>query len=236
MNLLNFFKKKKDYQDEIFQRDFLQHSNLGKINADTNKINSGKSIVMTNPLSARYTFTRQLAGEDNKKFHPKTADEKETLSPRGFFRGKEIDQEGRNLVNNRLAKVEERRKAEGKAPLTADQKDLVKEQAENERMYETDIPSTALKYVKYDPKTQELYVKFQGSNKKYWYPRVPKEKVEELMKAPSKGEYFIKNIHDVYTVNPGHRPENNSSKNKVVGNYYGKMKKWYRNVRKTGRM
>ena len=120
--------------------------------------------------------------------------------------------------------------------MTADQKDLVKEQTENERMYETDIPSTALKYVKYDPKTQELYVKFQGSNKKYWYPRVPKEKIEELMKAPSKGEYFIKNIHDVYTVNPGHRPENNSSKNKVVGNYYGKMKKWYRNVRKTGRM
>ena len=236
MNLRNFFMKNKDYQDEVFQRDFLQHSNMGKINADTQKMDKGKSIVMTNPLSARYTFTRQIAGEDNKKFHPKTADEKETLSPKGFFRGKEIEQEKNNIINKKLERVEEKRAREGQKPLTADQKDLLKEQAENERMYETDIPSTALKYVKYNPKTQELYVKFQGSNKKYWYPRVPQEKVEELMKAPSKGEYFIKNIHDVYTVNPGHKHEGNIAKNKTIGNYYGKMKKWYKNVRKTGRM
>jgi glutaredoxin 2 len=107
-------------------------------------------------------------------------------------------------------------------------------------MYTQDVPSTAIKKIKYDPKTQELYVTFQGSNKKYWYPRVPKEKIEELMAAPSKGEYFMKNIHDQYSVNyqlhKNHDPQNNKNANSTIKNYYKKMRKDYEKGMKAGTM
>ena len=108
---------------------------------------------------------------------------------------------------------------------------LVTAQAQSEQMYTQDVPSTAIKKMKYDPKTKELWVTFQGSNKKYWYPRVPEEKVREMMAAPSKGEYFMNNIHDQYSVNyqlhGTHSPESNRASNKAIKNYYKKMQKSY---------
>ena len=124
--------------------------------------------------------------------------------------------------------------------LTPDQEKLVTAQAQKEQPFTQDIPSTAIKKLKYDPKTEELYVTFQGSNKKYWYPRVPKEKIEELIQAPSKGEYFLKNIHDQYSVNyqlhGNHKPENNRTSNRHIKNYYKKMQKAYNKGRKAGTM
>jgi hypothetical protein len=94
--------------------------------------------------------------------------------------------------------------------------------------------------MKYDPKTKELWVTFQGSNKKYWYPRVPKEKIEEMMAAPSKGEYFMNNIHDQYSVNyqlhGNHDPRNNRNANNIAKNYYKKMEKAYAKGMKKGSM
>ena len=77
-------------------------------------------------------------------------------------------------------------------------------------------------------------------NKKYWYPRVPKEKIEELMAAPSKGEYFMQNIHDQYSVNyqlhGNHNPENTKTSNRHINNYYKKMRKNYEKGMKNGTM
>ena len=107
-------------------------------------------------------------------------------------------------------------------------------------MYTQDVPSTAIKKMKYDPKTKELWVTFQGSNKKYWYPRVPEEKVREMMAAPSKGEYFMNNIHDQYSVNyqlhGNHNPQNTKTSNRHIKNYYKKMQKSYEKGQKQGTM
>jgi glutaredoxin 2 len=124
--------------------------------------------------------------------------------------------------------------------LTPDQEKLVTAQAQREQPFTQDIPSTAIKKFKYDPKTEELYVTFQGSNKKYWYPRVPKEKIEEMMNAPSKGEYFMQNIHDQYSVNyqlhKTHSPQSNMASNRAIKGYYKKMQKAYNKGRKAGTM
>lgn len=200
-------------------------------------LNDNKTITINSPKSERYTYLPGTAGKWLSKFKPETREEKDTLSPIGFFRVGERETE-------RQKKVAERIKAAaslmGREELTPDQAELVTKQAEREMPYTQDIPSTAIKKMKYDPKTKELWVTFQGSNKKYWYPRVPKEKVEEMMSAPSKGEYFLKNIHDQYSVNyqlhGTHSPESNKKSNKAIRNYYKKMQKSYNKGMKAGTM
>lgn len=199
-------------------------------------LDAGKTIKINNPQSERYTFLPNLTSKKGfKNFKPETREEKDTLSPIGFFRQGEINDNRQKILNERI-RAAASMLGKKETDLTEDQKELVTAQAQRERMSTQDIPSTALKTIKYDPDTQELWVTFQGGKKKYWYPRVPKEKIKELMNAPSKGEYFIKNIHDVYSVNPGHRSEENKRKNKAIRNYYKKMQRYYKNVRKTGEM
>lgn len=202
-----------------------------------NALNDDKTIKISNPKSERYTYLPGTAGKWLDKFKPETREEKDTLSPIGFFRQSEINDERQKRIAESIKSAAEML---GKKKLTKGQEKLVKAEAEREPMFTQDIPSTAIKKIKYDPKTQELYVTFQGSNKKYWYPRVPKEKVEELMEAPSKGEYFLKNIHDQYSVNyqlhGNHRPENNTMSNKAIRNYYKKMRKSYEKGMKAGTM
>ena len=203
-------------------------------NKVTNAMNNGKTVTLQSPKSQRFTFNEHIAEQSPSlnNFKPKTSAEKESLSPNGFFRIGEVGAE-------RQALTERKEKAAAESlghELTEDQKELIDNQASNVPVHEAEIPSTAIKTVKYNPKTQALFVTFAGSNKKYFYPRVPQAKIEELMKAPSKGEYFIKNIHDVYTLNPGHSSAKNKAKNKVVKNYYKKMQKYYKNVMTKGHM
>jgi len=201
-------------------------------------LNAGKKVTIKAPKSERYTYLPNLAGKAYEKFKPETREEKDTLSPIGFFRQGEIDEER----NKKIAeKIKEAAAQLGRKKLTKGQEKLVTAQAQSEQMYTQDVPSTAIKKMKYDPKTKELWVTFQGSNKKYWYPRVPKEKIEEMMSAPSKGEYFMNNIHDQYSVNyqlhGNHNPQNNKNANsKVAKNYYKKMEKAYNKGMKKGSM
>ena len=202
-----------------------------------NSLNDNKTITINSPKSERYTYLPGTAGKWLSKFSPKTQEEKDTLSPIGFFRVGEINDERQRKIAERIKSAASML---GAKELTPDQEALVTAQAQREQMFTQDIPSTAIKKMKYDPKTQELFVTFQGSNKKYWYPRVPKEKIEEMMQAPSKGEYFLKNIHDQYSVNyqlhGNHRPENNKASNKAIRNYYKKMEKAYNKGMKAGTM
>ena len=200
-------------------------------------LDAGKTIKINTPKSERYTYYAGLAGKKLEKFRPETQEEKDTLSPIGFFRVGERDSEAQKKIQERIKAAASMMQQK---ELTPDQEALVTAQAQRDQPFTQDIPSTAIKQLKYDPKTEELYVTFQGSNKKYWYPRVPKEKIEELMEAPSKGEYFLKNIHDQYSVNyqlhGNHKPENNKTSNRHIKNYYKKMQKAYNKGRKQGTM
>jgi hypothetical protein len=200
-------------------------------------LNAGKTISIKAPKSERYTYLPNVTGKALEKFKPETREEKDTLSPIGFFRQGEIDEER----NKKIAeKIREAAAQLGRKKLTKGQEKLVTAQAQSEQMYTQDVPSTAIKKMKYDPKTKELWVTFQGSSKKYWYPRVPEEKVREMMAAPSKGEYFMNNIHDQYSVNyqlhGTHSPESNRASNKAIKNYYKKMQKSYNKGMKAGTM
>ena len=200
-------------------------------------LNAGKKITIKAPKSERYTYLPNVTGKALEKFRPETREEKDTLSPIGFFRQGEIDEER----NKKIAeKIREAAAQLGRKKLTKGQEKLVTAQAQSEQMYTQDVPSTAIKKFKYDPKTKELWVTFQGSSKKYWYPRVPEEKVREMMAAPSKGEYFMNNIHDQYSVNyqmhKNHNPQNNRNANNIAKNYYKKMEKAYAKGMKQGTM
>ena len=200
-------------------------------------LNAGKKITIKAPKSERYTYLPNVTGKALEKFRPETREEKDTLSPIGFFRQGEIDEER----NKKIAeKIREAAAQLGRKKLTKGQEALVTKQAQSEQMYTQDVPSTAIKKMKYDPKTKELWVTFQGSSKKYWYPRVPEEKVREMMAAPSKGEYFMNNIHDQYSVNyqlhGNHNPQNTKTSNRHIKNYYKKMQKSYEKGQKQGTM
>ena len=202
-----------------------------------NALSNNKTIKINSPKSERYTYLPGTAGKWLEKFKPESKEEKDTLAPIGFFRVGEID-------NERQKKIAERIRAAAslmnQKELTPEQEQLVTAQAQREQMYTQNIPSTAIKKMKYDPRTKELWVTFQGSNKKYWYPRVPKEKIEEMMAAPSKGEYFLNNIHDQYSVNyqlhGTHSPQSNKASNRAIKNIYKKMQKTYSKGMKQGSM
>ena len=227
----NIFSKLKD-----------RFSNTSSTNIEENdkikqSLDAGKTINIKAPKSERYTYYAGLAGKKLEKFRPETQEEKDTLSPIGFFRVGERQDETQKKIQERIKAAASMM---NQKELTEDQKALVTAQAEREQPFTQDIPSTAIKKMKYDPKTKELWVTFQGSNKKYWYPRVPKEKIEEMMNAPSKGEYFMQNIHDQYSVNyqlhKTHKHQDYLGSNRQIKKYYKKMREPYAEGKRKGTM
>lgn len=202
-------------------------------------LENDKTITIKAPKSERYTYLPGTAGKWLEKFSPKTQEEKDTLSPIGFFRIGEVADEKQKKIAERIKSAASLMGVK-EEELTPEQKELVTKQAQQERLITQDIPSTAIKKIKYNPKTQELFVTFNGSNKEYWYPRVPKDKVEAMMNAPSKGEYFLNNIHDQYSVNyqlhHTHSPAANRASNKAIKRFYKKMRKDYAKGMKAGTM
>ena len=53
-------------------------------------LDAGKTIKINTPKSERYTYYAGLAGKKLEKFRPETSEEKDTLSPIGFFRVGEL--------------------------------------------------------------------------------------------------------------------------------------------------
>ena len=216
--IANIFSKLKDKFNNT------SSTNIEEQDKIKQSLDAGKTINIKTPKSERYTYYAGLAGKKLEKFKPETQEEKDTLSPIGFFRIGERQNEAQKKIQERIKAAASMM---NQKELTPDQEALVTAQAQREQPYTQDIPSTAIKKFKYDPNTKELYVTFQGSNKKYWYPRVPREKIEEMMKAPSKGEYFMQNIHNQYSVNyqlhGNHDPKNNKMANQQIRNYYKKM-------------
>ena len=229
--LSNIFGKLKDKFNNTSSTNVEENDKLRQ------SLNAGKTISIKAPKSERYTYYAGLAGKKFEKFKPETKEEQDTLSPIGFFRVGERDSEAQKKIQERIKAAASMM---NQKELTPDQEKLVTAQAQREQPITQDIPSTAIKKLKYDPKTEEHYVTFQGSNKKYWYPNVPKEKVEELMEAPSKGEYFLNNIHDQYSVNyqlhKTHKHQDYLGSNRAIKKYYKKMRDPYAKGKKAGTM
>lgn len=227
----NIFSKLKDKFNNT------SSSNIEEQDKIKQSLNAGKTINIKAPKSERYTYYAGLAGKKLEKFKPETKEEQDTLSPIGFFRVGERDSEAQKKIQERIKAAASMM---NQKELTPDQEKLVTAQAQREQPITQDIPSTAIKKLKYDPKTEELYVTFQGSNKKYWYPRVPKEKIEEMMNAPSKGEYFMNNIHDQYSVNyqlhKTHKHQDYLGSNRAIKKYYKKMREPYAEGKRKGSM
>lgn len=189
-------------------------------------LEAGKQLSFS-PQSDRYTYGNQEDTEYNKKWSPQTAEEKTTLSPEGYFRiGERQDKKDELLKNifesaKAKAKAEDEKrvtdiKAQGGKARRTNKRTLEKNaKSESEKIFNEEyhekqiaIPSTAIKNIKYNPKDEGLKVKFQGGKKEYFYPAVPVELVQAWLKAPSKGEFFIRNIHDQYSMyGKDHRPK-----------------------------
>lgn len=64
-------------------------------------------------------------------------------------------------------------------------------------MERTEVQSSNLKSVGYDPTTSTLEVEFNGGSV-YQYNNVPVSEYDGLMKAQSHGKYFVANVKNRY--------------------------------------
>lgn len=185
----SFFKSLKDRLLQAKEKvsaskdNFLATRNTKK---ESDILKQGGEINYT-PRSDRYSYDIPDDTNYDKKWKPKTKEEFDTLSPKGFHR-----------IGDRLA---EKKKRKGTMSEDDFDKNFIEKQVS--------IDSTALSNVQYNPKDKILSVRFQSGKKQYSYPDVTQEQMEAFMKAPSKGEYFMSRIHDQNTLNPGHKPSGN---------------------------
>lgn len=212
-------------------------------------LESGKTLSFS-PESDRYTFGNQEDTQYNKKWTPKTAEEKKTLSPEGYFRIGERQNEKDNVFRDifdaakaKATAADEKRVADikaqgGKARRTQKRTIEKNAKAEAQKIFDEEyhekqiaIPSTAIKNIKYNPKDEGLKVKFQGGKKEYFYPAVPTELIQRWLKAPSKGEFFMKNIHDQYSIFGKNHGAKSKAEQKGVRKY---MKKYERTNKNRG--
>ncbi len=229
---------------EIFKRALSPFTNKSNSQQAYNDLEEGKKISL-NMNSDRYTYENKEDNKYDKKWTPKTKEEKETLSPRGYYRQGDRESEKKSLMSgifnaalNRAKNEDQERvnklKSEGKeARRTSNEKltEMAEKEAEEQfnneyREKQISVPSTAIKNIKYDPKTELLRVKFSSGNKTYDYPAVPLELVQALMKAPSKGEFFMANIHDQYSMYGKDHSKKDNKQQKGIKTY---MKSYYKN-------
>lgn len=222
---------------EIFKRALSPFTNKSNSQQVYNDLEEGKKISL-NMNSDRYTYDNREDNRYDKKWTPKTKEEKETLSPSGYYRQGDRESVRNSIMSgifnaalNRAKNEDQERvnklKSEGKKARRTSNKKLTEiarkeaeEQFNNEyREKQISIPSTAIKNIQYDPKTELLRVKFSSGNKTYDYPAVPLELVQALMKAPSKGEFFMANIHDQYSIYGKDHSKKDKKKQSAIRKY-----------------
>ena len=210
------------------------------------RLDEGKNINVA-MRSERYTYgdangadylgnarDKAYRGKKDLSWKPTTEIEKQTLSPKGYYRTRERAEQKESRLQNIFSRELEKVKSEnGHKKATA--KDRLEATNNVNREFDTEynekqvsIPSTALKSIKYNPKSEALTVRFAGSGKEYFYPAVPLELVQALLKAPSKGEFFLKNIHDQYSM----YGKDHSKKSKTQQNYIKKYQRAYNKANK----
>lgn len=199
------------------------------------RLDRGETIQFS-PRSDRYTYNSGADTRYDKKWTPATSLEKKTLAPEGYYRqGDRLEQ--KTAIYSGIFDA-------AKKGIKKDHPTYNQDKLDNEATKEADevfneeyrekqisVPSTALKTVSYNPDNKILEVKFTSGSKKYDYPHVPLETVQALMKAPSKGEYFMKNIHDQYSLNYMRTGTHAPSDRQEIKNYKNYINKIYKEAK-----
>ena len=81
----------------------ISSSNIDENDKLKQSLNAGKTISIKAPKSERYTYYAGLAGKKLEKFKPETPEEKDTLSPIGFFRVGERQNEAQKKIQGKNA-------------------------------------------------------------------------------------------------------------------------------------
>lgn len=119
-----------------------------------------------------------------------------TQSPKTFEKLKNTDYEtlyktGKLIEKNKsvkLNKPQSKRYDVGNGALTRNQ--FEKQDIDDKMSVEiSDVDSSAVESIQYDPKKKNLDVKFVNGTKEYRYPNVPKEVYHAFESAPSKGAF-----------------------------------------------
>jgi len=183
------------------------------------------------PKSLRYTYSNRPDNKFDKKWKPGDSENPDDkLSPEGYFRpetAKKINRAYDRSVEN-PDREEDFNKTNRDFFKEKDEENSKNEETKYNERRNISVDSTCIKKFDYDPKNEGLTVQFQGNSKKYFYPKVPKSLIKKWMEASSKGEYFLSNIHDQYSMNPSHKSKNNR-RNK---NFYKWFKKNYKGSKK----
>ena len=128
----NIFGKLKDKFNNTSSSNIEENDKLKQ------SLNAGKTISIKAPKSERYTYYAGLAGKKLEKFRPETPEEKDTLSPIGFFRTGERDSEAQKKIQERIKAAASMMQQK---ELTPDQEKLVTAQAQQEQPFTQDIPN-----------------------------------------------------------------------------------------------
>jgi hypothetical protein len=92
----DIFDKVKTRFSNTSSTDIAQQDELSKA------LDKGKAITINTPKSERYTYLPGTAGKWLEKFKPQTQEEKDTLSPIGFFRQGERNTEKEKKIAERI--------------------------------------------------------------------------------------------------------------------------------------
>ena len=96
----NIFGKLKTKFSGLSPQNLLEQSELNA------SLDNNKTIKISNPKSERYTYLPNITGTKALKgFKPATREEKDTLSPTGFFRVREIDDERNKKIAEQIKKA-----------------------------------------------------------------------------------------------------------------------------------
>lgn len=167
MNIFNTILNK------MFTKTFdnLAPQNYKEISKAEKDIDKGRTINLGNMQSKRYTYggdTGYTQDELNKLgiTSPGAENNIKKSGKSGLYTAKQMHESGIDIsAENRPEDVDER-----------------------------NIDSTAIQDLKYNPETKIAEVTFRGGSHSYAYPDVPEQNIKDMIRAPSKGIAFGKEI------------------------------------------
>lgn len=159
--------------NKMFTKTFdnLAPQNYKEISKAEKDIDKGRTINLGNMQSKRYTYGTDIGMDKSEaeKLGPLSPGEKTNLKKSGrtgLYTAKQMHESDIDTsAENRPEDVDER-----------------------------NIDSTAIQDLKYNPETKIAEVTFRGGSHSYAYPDVPEQNIKDMIRAPSKGIAFGKEI------------------------------------------
>lgn len=72
--------------------------------------------------------------------------------------------------------------------------DVASGSEDEDKIIQENVASTAIDSVRYDPKKKIMWIRFVGGDKEYAFPNVPKDKIQQFLKAQSKGRFYHQDL------------------------------------------